>query len=85
MYTGTQQRITKDTDYETFKQLGVNHISGHPEAPHQQWTSSNLSIYKEKVESFGLILDMIELPLSSPVPNSDCLSESYYKHSHQYR
>ena len=67
MYTGTQQRITKDTDYETFKQLGVNHISGYPEVPHQQWTSSNLSIYKEKVESFGLVLDMIELPLSSRI------------------
>ena len=67
MYTGTQQGITKDSDYETFKQLGVNHISGHPEVPHQQWTAENLSLYREKVESFGLTLDMIELPLSSRI------------------
>ena len=67
MYTGTQQTIRKDTDYKTFKQLGVNHICGQPEIPHQQWTANNLSLYREKVESFGLILDMIELPLSSGI------------------
>ena len=67
MYTGTQQTIRKDSDYKTFKQLGVNHISGHPEIPHQQWTANNLSLYREKVESFGLVLDMIELPLSSRI------------------
>tara|TARA_B100001029_G_C15063865_1_gene461445 strand:+ start:3040 stop:4029 length:990 start_codon:yes stop_codon:yes gene_type:complete len=65
MYLGTQFAARTDADYETFKQLGVNHINGFPEIGHQNWTSSNLKEYKEKVESYDLKLDMVQLPLSS--------------------
>ena len=49
MHLGTQFGARTDADYETFKQLGVNHINGFPEISHQNWTSSNLKEYKEKV------------------------------------
>ena len=52
MHLGTQFGARTDADYETFKQLGVNHINGFPEISHQNWTSSNLKEYKEKVESY---------------------------------
>ena len=32
MYLGTQFAARTDTDYETFKQLGVNNINGFPDA-----------------------------------------------------
>ena len=35
MYLGTQFAARTDSDYETFKQLGVNNINGFPETPHQ--------------------------------------------------
>ena len=65
MYLGTQFAARTDADYETFKQLGVNNINGFPDVQHQNWTTENLIQYREKVESFGLKLDMVQLPLSS--------------------
>ena len=65
MYLGTQFAARTDADYETFKQLGVNNINGFPDVQHQKWTVENLIQYREKVESFGLKLDMVQLPLSS--------------------
>ena len=65
MYLGTQFAARTDADYETFKQLGVNNINGFPDVQHQKWTVENLIQYREKVESFGLNLDMVQLPLSS--------------------
>ncbi len=65
MYLGTQLAARTDADYQTFKQLGVNHINGFPEVPHQNWKTENLIKYREKVESYGLELDMVQLPLSS--------------------
>ena len=65
MYLGTQFAARTDADYETFKQLGVNNINGFPDVQHQNWTPKNLIQYREKVESFGLKLDMVQLPLSS--------------------
>jgi len=37
MHLGTQFGARTDADYETFKQLGVNHINGFPEISHQNW------------------------------------------------
>ena len=65
MYLGTQFGARTDADYQTFKQLGVNHINGFPDISHHNWTVNNLINYKEKIESYGLALDMIQLPLSS--------------------
>ncbi len=78
MHLGTQFGARTDADYETFKQLGVNHINGFPEISHQNWTSSNLKEYKEKVESYGLKLDMVQLPLSSRDLDERAKSGEFY-------
>ncbi len=71
MHLGTQFRARNDDDYRVLSQVGVNHICGNPEVPHAQWTPASLSAYREKVESFGLALDMIPLPLGSSLINSE--------------
>jgi len=71
VYLGTQFPVRNDDDYRVLSQLGVNHISGNPEEPHEQWTMASLSAYREKVKSFGLALDMIALPLGSTLINNE--------------
>ena len=78
MYLGTQFAARTDSDYETFKQLGVNNINGFPETPHQNWTVENLIQYREKVESYDLKLDMVQLPLSSKDIDSRVKSGEFY-------
>ena len=78
MYLGTQFAARTDSDYETFKQLGVNNINGFPETPHQNWTVENLVQYREKVESYDLKLDMVQLPLSSKDIDSRVKSGEFY-------
>ena len=65
MYLGTQFQARTDDDYRVFAQLGVDHICGYPPGPAKSWTADHLIRYRERVESFGLTLDMIQLPLSS--------------------
>ena len=65
MHVGTQFKSRSDDDYRVFAQLGVEHICGNPPGPTGDWTAAHLARYKEHVESFGLTLDMIPLPLSS--------------------
>ncbi len=64
MYLGTQLKPRNDDDYRVWAQLGVNHICGWPEVPHTEWTAETLSAYREKVESFGLEIDILALPMS---------------------
>ena len=52
-------------------QLGVEHICGWPEEPHWEWTANTLSAYREKVESFGISLDMIGLPMNPVMVGTD--------------
>ena len=70
MYLGTQVKMRNDDDYRVHAQLGVNHICAWPEAPYTEWTADYLSSYREKVESFGIALDIIPLPLNSAVAGS---------------
>ncbi|GIS64280.1 MAG: hypothetical protein CM1200mP3_05280 [Chloroflexota bacterium] len=60
-----QLKARNDDDYRVFAQLGVNHICGYPDGDPSQWTVDHLSQYREHVESFGLKLDFIPLPLNS--------------------
>ena len=71
MYLGTQTPARDDDDCRVLAQLGVSHICGWPEAPHWEWTADTLSAYREKVESFGLSLDMIGLPMNPVVVGTD--------------
>ncbi len=71
MYLGTQFGARNDDDFRVLSQLGVNHICGNPDEPHAQWSPASLSAYRRKVESFGLALDMIPLPLGSSLISSE--------------
>ena len=65
MHVGTQLAARNDDDYRVFAQLGVNNICGFPPGETTEWTVDNLTRYREHVESFGLSMDVIPLPLSS--------------------
>ncbi|QIO51897.1 mannonate dehydratase [Rhizobium leguminosarum bv. trifolii] len=65
MYLGTQVAARDDDDYRIFAQLGVKHINADPPGKPSSWTLSDLERHRDKVERFGLILDMIQLPLPS--------------------
>ncbi|EGE59129.1 UNVERIFIED_ORG: mannonate dehydratase [Rhizobium esperanzae] len=65
MYLGTQVAARDDDDYRIFAQLGVKHISADPPGKPSSWTLADIVRHRDKVESFGLILDMIQLPLPS--------------------
>ena len=65
MHIGTQLQARTDDDYRVFAQLGVTNICGYPPGETSEWTAQNLTKYREHVESFGLSLDIIPLPLSS--------------------
>ncbi len=71
MYLGTQLKPRNDDDYRVWAQLGVHHICGWPDIPHQQWTAATLSAYREKIESFGLTVDILALPLDAIALGSD--------------
>ncbi len=63
MFVGTQYPVHSDADYKVLAQLGVNHINGYPPGNADTWTRALLSRYREKVESYGIKLDMIALPI----------------------
>ncbi len=65
MYLGTQVAARNDDDYRVMAQLGVAHICADPEGNPHDWTYDVLARFRERIESFGLILDMVQLPLSS--------------------
>jgi mannonate dehydratase len=65
MYLGTQFQPREDDDYRVWAQLGVNHVCVDPPGDPHQWSVDDLTRQREHVESFGLTLDMVQLPLSS--------------------
>jgi mannonate dehydratase len=71
MYVGTQYRARNDDDLRLMAQLGVRHVCIDPPGSAHDWTLEDLSRHREHLESFGLVLDMVELPLRShPVEKS---------------
>jgi mannonate dehydratase len=65
MHVGTQIKPRDDTDYRVWAQLGVNHVCVDPPGNPHHWSLDDLCRHKEHVESFGLKLDMVQLPMSS--------------------
>ena len=65
MHVGTQVGARDDTDFEVWTQLGLKNVCADPPANPHDWTLQYLKDHREKVESFGLSLDMVQLPLSS--------------------
>jgi mannonate dehydratase len=65
MYVGTQNAVKTDDEYRQFAQLGVRHINADPDGNPHDWTLDDLRRHRERMESLGLVLDMVQLPLSS--------------------
>jgi mannonate dehydratase len=72
MYLGTQIRPRDDADYRMWAQLGVRHVCVDPPGNPHHWTLEVLERHRAHVESFGLTLDMVQLPLASrPIEESE--------------
>ncbi len=66
MYVGTQVGARDDVDLRQWAQIGVNNICGDPKTGDATtWTAEDLEMHREHINSFGIELDMIQLPLSS--------------------
>ncbi|MCH7594781.1 MAG: mannonate dehydratase [Chloroflexi bacterium] len=65
MHVGTQVGARDDTDFEVWAQLGLKNICADPPGNPHDWTVQTLKDHRERVESFGISLDMVQLPLSS--------------------
>jgi mannonate dehydratase len=65
MFLGTQWKARDDDDFRVMAQLGARHVCADPKGSAHDWTLETLERHRERIEGFGLILDMVELPLSS--------------------
>ena len=64
MYLGTQN-LSTDEEFQALAQLGVRHVCADPKGNPHDWTLEALLRHRDRIESFGLVLDMVQLPLSS--------------------
>lgn len=72
MYLGTQNGVRDDDDLRVMAQLGVRHLNDNPPGNPHDWSLDVLLRHREKLEGFGLVLDMVQLPLGSrPIEQSD--------------
>ncbi|MGE7368909.1 mannonate dehydratase [Neorhizobium sp. NPDC001467] len=65
MYLGTQTDARDDDEFRVWAQLGIKNVCADPPGKPASWTFDDILRHREKVESFGLTLDMIQLPMSS--------------------
>ena len=65
MYLGTQVAARDDDDFQVWAQLGIKHVCADPAGNPHHWSLEVLERHREKLESFGLVLDMVQLPMNS--------------------
>lgn len=65
MYLGTQFYDWDDVYLKSLAQLGVAHVCVNPRGSASSWTREVIEKHRDHVASFGLTLDMIELPMTS--------------------
>src|SRR5262249_62006185 len=65
MQVGNQFEPRDDSDYQVWAQPGVTHVCVDPPGSPDQWSLDALRRHKDHVESLGLSLDMVQLPISS--------------------
>jgi mannonate dehydratase len=65
VYLGTQYPPRDDAECRQLAQLGVRHVCFDPPGNPHDWSIDDLQRHRDRVESFGLVLDMVQLPLSS--------------------
>lgn len=74
MKLGTQQASSTDDALRIFAQFGIKNICATPPKPGPKgsWDVNDLHQLRERVESFGIHLDMLPLPMSSwPIARSE--------------
>ncbi len=71
MYVGTQVPARNDVDFEQWAQLGVVNVSSDPPGHPRTWTKDDLARHKEKLDSYGITLDMVQLPVSCMLPDDE--------------
>jgi mannonate dehydratase len=74
MKVGTQQASPTDHMLRYFAQFGVRNICGTPPRPGLKgsWEADDLQRLRERVELFGIRLDMLPLPMSAwPISRSE--------------
>ncbi len=74
MYVGTQVTARDDEDFKVWAQLGVKNINADPPGAPASWTFEDFERHRDKVESFGLVLDMVQLPLPSRTDRTGIVS-----------
>jgi len=65
MYLGTQNRVVTDDQYRQLAQLGIRHICADPDGNPHDWTLETLKRHRDRLDGFGLTLDMVQLPMGS--------------------
>lgn len=71
MHLGSQNTARDDDDYRAMAQMGVCHVCADLAGNPHDWTLEEISRHRERIESFGIALDMVQLPLSSrPIEHS---------------
>ncbi|MXU65164.1 mannonate dehydratase [Oceanomicrobium pacificus] len=71
MRLGTQIPARNDDDFRIMAQLGVTHVNSDPPGNPHDWTLDDLKRHRDKLDGFGLVLDMVQLPLASrPIEES---------------
>jgi len=70
MHVGTQFEPADRAGeyYQHLAQLGCTHICSNPPGPASAWTADMLSQHRERTESFGLSLDLMQLAHIGPNP-----------------
>jgi mannonate dehydratase len=63
MHVGTQVAARTDSDFEQWAQLGVNNICSDPPGNPHDWTKQTLQDHKDKVNSYGIELDIVTIGL----------------------
>ena len=63
MHVGSQNQTKTDADLEVHAQLGVEHVCSNPPGSFRDWDVDFLSQDRQKVESYGISLNMFELPV----------------------
>ena len=71
MKLGTQHGES-DEILRTMAAFGVNHICAHTPSKQldEKWSVESLTRLRERVEKFGVTLDMVELPTNSAVASA---------------
>lgn len=65
MKLATQLQARDETDFEVWAQLGITHICQDPAGNPHDWTLDGLLRLRETIEGYGLVHDMVQLPLAS--------------------